>query len=264
MVSYRQDKAQFLAVAQHTLHLAPHRPDNLAVIGMHLALSGQWEHGLTLVTEAMRLNPFHPPWYHLVISLYHIHFGQYPAALAAIGRFAGLNFFPFQANLAVIHGHLGNLPEARRCLERMFELWPDARHRLQEILDFWFPFEDLADVFAAGLTKAGFSEAIADLVETIQSTPRGDRFVSPAVVQDKAVVSRRSAEIDKRALTDRELDVLRLLAEGQRTKDIADTLGISAKTVETYRSRIMLKLGIDNLPGLVKFAIRAGITSPAA
>ena len=63
-------------------------------------------------------------------------------------------------------------------------------------------------------------------------------------------------------MTDRELDVLRLLAEGQRTKEIADTLGISAKTVETCRSRLMLKLGIDNLPGLVKFAIRAGITSP--
>ena len=146
----------------------------------------------------------------------------------------------------------------------MFELWPDARHRLQEILDFWFPFEDVADVFAAGLTKAGFPEAIADLVETIQSTLRGDRFVSPAVVQDKAVASGRGATLDKRILTDRERDVLRLLAEGQRTREIAAMLGISTKTVETYRSRIMLKLGIDNLPGSVKFAIRAGITSPGA
>jgi len=62
----------------------------------------------------------------------------------------------------------------------------------------------------------------------------------------------------------REREVLRLLAEGQRTKDIAETLGISARTVETYRARIMLKLGIDNLPGLVKFAIRVGLVSPVA
>jgi DNA-binding NarL/FixJ family response regulator len=55
--------------------------------------------------------------------------------------------------------------------------------------------------------------------------------------------------------------VLRRLAQGQRTKDIAHALGISAKTVETHRSRLMLKLDIDNLVGLVKFAIRAGLVS---
>jgi len=70
--------------------------------------------------------------------------------------------------------------------------------------------------------------------------------------------------VDKGTLSERERDVLRLLAAGQRTKEIAELLGISAKTVETYRSRLMLKLGIDNLPGLVKFAIRAGILPPGA
>jgi DNA-binding CsgD family transcriptional regulator len=87
----------------------------------------------------------------------------------------------------------------------------------------------------------------------------GERFVSPAAVQRGGVGSLRSAEVDASSLTGRERQVLRLLAEGQRTREIADILGISAKTVETYRARIMLKLGIDNLPGLVKFAIRAGI-----
>jgi DNA-binding NarL/FixJ family response regulator len=48
--------------------------------------------------------------------------------------------------------------------------------------------------------------------------------------------------------------------EGKRNSEIADVLTLSVKTVETYRSRIMLKLDIDNLPNLVKFAIRAGIT----
>ena len=45
-------------------------------------------------------------------------------------------------------------------------------------------------------------------------------------------------------------------------KDVAGKLGISIRTVETYRARLMLKLGIDTLPGLVKFAIRAGIITP--
>jgi DNA-binding NarL/FixJ family response regulator len=66
-------------------------------------------------------------------------------------------------------------------------------------------------------------------------------------------------EVDAAVLTERERAVLRLLAQGRRTRDIAHDFGISAKTVETYRSRVMLKLGIDNLAGLVRFAIRAGI-----
>ncbi len=104
------------------------------------------------------------------------------------------------------------------------------------------------------------NEAIADLVEAIQAALRGDRFVSPTVAPN-ATVPRRGADLDQRALTEREVEVLRLLAQGQRSKEIARTLGISAKTVETHRGRIMLKLGIDNLPALVKFAIRIGIIS---
>ena len=106
------------------------------------------------------------------------------------------------------------------------------------------------------------NEAIDDLVEAIQAALRGERFVSPAVIQRGAPILGRSATLDQRVLSDRELEVLRLLAEGRRTKEIAEVLDISAKTVETYRGRVMLKLGIDNLAELVKFAIRAGIASP--
>jgi DNA-binding NarL/FixJ family response regulator len=115
--------------------------------------------------------------------------------------------------------------------------------------------------------KAGASayvlknEAISELVDAIQAVLLGKRFVSPVVIQQDASRSGRSADLDKRVLSEREIDVLRLLVQGQRTKEIAENLGISAKTVETYRSRIGLKLGIDNLADLVKFAIRAGITS---
>lgn len=105
------------------------------------------------------------------------------------------------------------------------------------------------------------NEAIDDLVDAIRAALRGERFVSPAIGQQGAASPPRSAVLDRHALTGRELDVLRLLAEGHRTKDVARQLGISAKTVETYRTRLMLKLGIDNLQGLVKFAIQAGLIS---
>lgn len=61
-------------------------------------------------------------------------------------------------------------------------------------------------------------------------------------------------------LSPRELQVLKLLAEGHTSREIGALLCLSPKSVETYRSRIMVKLAIDNLPGLVKFAIRHGLT----
>ena len=63
------------------------------------------------------------------------------------------------------------------------------------------------------------------------------------------------------ALTAREREVLQLLVEGKSNTKIADLLFLSQKTVETYRSHLMQKLGISDLPGLVKFAIQQGITS---
>jgi DNA-binding NarL/FixJ family response regulator len=105
------------------------------------------------------------------------------------------------------------------------------------------------------------SEAIDDLVDAIQAALSGERFVSPAVRGRRSVVSARCAALDASVLSQREILVLRLLAEGKRNAEIAEALAISVKTVETYRGRLMHKLGIDNLPGLVKFAIRAGIAS---
>lgn len=106
------------------------------------------------------------------------------------------------------------------------------------------------------------NEAADDLVEAVKAVMRNERYVSPFAAPLASAGPSRSAVVDVGALSERELEVLRHLAEGKRTREIGEILGISAKTVETYRGRIMLKLGINTIPGLVKFAIRAGITSP--
>jgi RNA polymerase sigma factor (sigma-70 family) len=61
------------------------------------------------------------------------------------------------------------------------------------------------------------------------------------------------------ALSSREREILRLVAEGKTSREIAERLSISPKTVDTYRSRLMRKLGVENLVALVKFAIRHGV-----
>lgn len=63
------------------------------------------------------------------------------------------------------------------------------------------------------------------------------------------------------ALTPRQREVLQLIAEGHNTKEIAARLNLSAKTVETHRAQLMERLGIHDVAGLVRYAIRAGIVS---
>ena len=64
------------------------------------------------------------------------------------------------------------------------------------------------------------------------------------------------------ALTPREREVLVLVVEGRTSKEIARLIGVRPGTVDTYRSRIMTKLGVADLPSLVRFAVRHGLIKP--
>jgi len=102
--------------------------------------------------------------------------------------------------------------------------------------------------------------ASRDLVKAIRSAHAGLRWISeridPVAVREAAPAS---AELD--LLSMRERQVLQLLVQGRRYAEIAEMLSLSPKTVETYRGRILSKLGLKDLPSLVKFAIRHGLTS---
>ena len=69
----------------------------------------------------------------------------------------------------------------------------------------------------------------------------------------------REKERNDRPLSDRETEVLRLIADGRHTKQIAELLCISVKTVETHRRQIMEKLGISTVAGLTRYAVRTGL-----
>lgn len=104
------------------------------------------------------------------------------------------------------------------------------------------------------------NKAASDLVAAIDAALRGESYLSPTLAEPSQPNDQSGAEAAPVELSRRERDVLRLIAEGRRTKEIAEDLGISPKTVETYRGRLGHKLRIDTLAGLVKYAIRAGIT----
>ncbi len=106
------------------------------------------------------------------------------------------------------------------------------------------------------------SQATAELVQAIQEVMRGSRYLSPGI--SEAVVQAYLAKTDLPAdpLTPREREVLQLIAEGKTTKNIAGLLGLSVKTVESHRTRLMEKLDIRQTAGLVRYAIRRGLIQP--
>ena len=106
--------------------------------------------------------------------------------------------------------------------------------------------------------------AFSELAAAIQAVYRGESFLSPSAAASLVdeCQQKTAAEGDSdlyRQLTDREREVLKLVAEGYTAREIADTLVISPKTVEWYKTSLMKKLNLHNKTDLIKFAIRRAI-----
>ena len=125
--------------------------------------------------------------------------------------------------------------------------------------------------YVARMLKAGASGyllkdcASVELVGAIRKVISNHLYLSPAIseiVTKDYVRQLTEAEVmTVGKLSDRESEVLQLVAEGNSTKEIASALYISVKTVETHRRQIMQKLNVKSIAGLVKYAVREGLTS---
>jgi DNA-binding NarL/FixJ family response regulator len=106
------------------------------------------------------------------------------------------------------------------------------------------------------------TQAAEDLVHAIRDVIRGEVHLSPGIsrVVVDAYLSGAAAPVDP--LTPRERQVVQLVAEGKTSKEIAALIGVTAKTAESYRTRIMEKLDIHDTAGLVRYAIRQGLVQP--
>lgn len=107
--------------------------------------------------------------------------------------------------------------------------------------------------------------APTDLFAAIDAVRSGDSYLSPSVTQRVVNAIARPGDRPSLAvssLTERERQVLELIAEGLSSKEIASRLGVSLKTIESHRANLMDKLDIHKVSGLVRFAIRAGLVAP--
>jgi DNA-binding NarL/FixJ family response regulator len=134
------------------------------------------------------------------------------------------------------------------------------------ILSMHFSNEYVLRALQAGargyLLKESAGEEVIDAVRAVHT---GQRYLSEGIA-DRLIdeyldlYGESKAGGALAALSPRELEVLQLVVEGKTSPEIARILTLSPKTIETYRSRLMRKLGIDDVPSLVKFAIKHGLT----
>ncbi len=119
------------------------------------------------------------------------------------------------------------------------------------------------DEYVAEAVRLGASgylvknSALEELALALKALQNGDIYLSPSVVRKLAL----AVQGERTTLTPRQTDVLRLIARGQSSKEVARMLGVSLKTVETHRSQIMDRLGIRDLAGLVRYAGRIGLVT---
>ncbi|MEY4642389.1 MAG: hypothetical protein RLZZ227_2383 [Pseudomonadota bacterium] len=127
-------------------------------------------------------------------------------------------------------------------------------------------FED--DAYVLEALRAGIrgyvlkAQAARDLINAISEILRGSIYLSPGISEAVVKAYMSKDEQPQEVLTDRERQVLQLIAEGHTTKKTASLLDLSVKTAESHRTRIMQKLDIHDTAGLVRYAIRRGLIKP--
>lgn len=122
----------------------------------------------------------------------------------------------------------------------------------------------VTEMFQAG--ASGYVLKMCDFEElagAVRTVAAGGSYVSPQIAGEviRNLAGQVPAGPDGDGLSDRELDVLRLLAEGRSSKESAAALHVSVKTIDSHRRQIMQKLGLNSVAELTKYAIRNGLTS---
>jgi DNA-binding NarL/FixJ family response regulator len=127
------------------------------------------------------------------------------------------------------------------------------------------PKKELGRVMGSGVTGFLLKDCDkSEILEAINSTIKGDRFVcgkimavmtaAEEVIPTNSLI--KTLRCDGVPVTDREIDIIRCIAEGLSNKLIADRLALSTHTVNTHRKNIMAKLGVNNTAGVVMFAVK--------
>jgi adenylate cyclase len=151
-------KELFLQHVDQTIALNPNSPYILGVAGWHMALYGEWDRGLALLKKGMKLNPYHPSWFHLVPYLDYYRHGQYEDAFTEALKFNYPELYLDPMIRAAALGQMGRQDEAKAAVDQLLNLEPDFATRGRWLISRYVKVDDLVDKIIEGLRKAGMAD----------------------------------------------------------------------------------------------------------
>jgi adenylate cyclase len=152
---HRGDKELFLQHAAETIALNPNSPYIVGVAGWHMVLFGEWDRGLALLKKGIKLNPYHPSWFHLAPFMCHYHRSEYENAYSEALKFNFPELYLDPMMRAAALGQLGRQKEAKKAIEQLLKMEPNFRHRAHRMIGRYVKVDDLIDKIIVGLQKAG-------------------------------------------------------------------------------------------------------------
>ena len=155
---HRDDKELFLQQVEETIALNPNSPYVVGVAGWHMMLYGVWDRGLTLLKKGMKLNPYHPTWFHLALYIYYYHRGMYESAFSEALKFNFPELFWDPLMRAAAFGQMGKKEEATVAVDDLLKLEPNFINRGRSMINRYVKVDDLIDGIIDGLRKAGLAD----------------------------------------------------------------------------------------------------------
>jgi adenylate cyclase len=126
-----------------------------AVISLHVAMVGQWDHAMKLMGKAMSLNPHHPGWFHIVAFINYYRHGDYDLALIEAQRFNTPDFFWDPLIRAAVLGQLDRQAEAMKAVDELLVLVPDFKQHGKNLIRRLAYMDEHVEILLEGLRKAG-------------------------------------------------------------------------------------------------------------
>jgi TolB-like protein len=152
---HRGNKKLFLKSVEETIALNPNSPYIIGVAGWHMALYGEWDRGLKFLKKGIKLNPYHPSWFHLVTFMDYYRRGEFENAFAEALKFNYPELFWDPLMRAVALSQMGKKSEAKTTVSQLLNLEPDFITKGRYLINRYVKIDAIIDGIVKDLQKAG-------------------------------------------------------------------------------------------------------------